>query len=235
MATRNPRSPYAVKPAGAYGNAARSVLEGLSFSTAGEMEALARALAAGDMPFASYTPGEGLGVSFPGYRQRKEAIDTDYLAQAPEVRIIGEMAGALLPGIAGAVIPGGQGATLGALNRASRLLAEPVSAMASRFTPGALARMTQAAPKSMQFGMPVADEMLTGALTSVGSAPTMEDAGAAVDETLMQNFLTALGGRAATDYLLPPVIAKAKGPASRTAALARKLLAEKRRTPKGTR
>lgn len=220
MATRNPRSPYAVKPAGKGGNFARSVLEGLSFSNAGEMEALARALAAGDMPSASYTPGEGLGVSFPGYRQRKEAIDTDYLAQAPEARMAGEMAGALLPGIAGAFIPGGQGATLGALGRASRLLAEPVSAMASRFAPNVLAAMTRAAPQYMKYGMPVADEMLTGALTSVGAAPTMADAGAYVDETLGQNFLTALGGRAATDML--PLAA-------------RKLLAKKRRTPKGTR
>ena len=80
-----------------YANSARSVLEGLTFNNAAEMEAFIRAVARGN-------PGM--------YRQLKQQLDADYAKwseENPKASLTGEFAGALLPGIVGAFLPGGAG------------------------------------------------------------------------------------------------------------------------------
>ena len=183
-----PRNPYAGQTSAGYaGNLGRSVLEGLTFNNAAELEAAIRAAAGGDMS---------------RYRQLKQAIDQNYGQwgeQHVAPRMLGELGGAAIPGLVGAFIPGGQGATLGAVSKGARMVAEPLTALAERYTPRVLESLTQRAPRLMNLAMPLGDEMVTGALQSVGSAPTMADAPRTVAEEAPLNLGLSLASRGLTD------------------------------------
>lgn len=159
---------------GALANFGRSLLEGLTFNNAGEIEAAIRAAAQGD-------PNK--------YRQIKAQVDAQYRQWADKnqgAALAGEFAGALAPGIAGAFVPGpGWGATASTAARLGRAMAEPVSVFASRVAPRfANARV-----------MPFLDEALTGAVQSIGSADTMADAPRRIAEDAPVNIAGSLGVR----------------------------------------
>lgn len=173
-----------------YANSARSVLEGLTFNNAAEMEAFIRAVARGN-------PGM--------YRQLKQQLDAEYgnWAEAnPKASLAGEFAGALLPGIVGAFAPGGQGATVAAAGRGAKLLprvataaramAEPVTMAVERVAPGLMAK------RGLPLALAVADELGTGAVQSIGSADTLADAPERIMTELPENLVFSLGVRAAT-------------------------------------
>lgn len=183
-----PRNPYADQTSAGYaGNLGRSVLEGLTFNNAAELEAAIRAAAGGDMS---------------RYRQLKQAIDQNYGQwgeQHVAPRMAGELGGAAIPGLVGAFIPGGQGATLGAVSRGARMAAEPLTVLAERYAPRMLESLTQRAPRLMNVAMPLADEMVTGALQAVGSAPTIAEAPRTVVEEAPLNLGLSLVSRGLTD------------------------------------
>lgn len=163
---------------GYLGNLGRSVLEGLTFNNAGEIEAAIRAIAQGD-------PSK--------YRQLKQQVEGEYrrwAVQNPKAALAGEFGGALAPGVVGAFVPGGQGATASSLSmipRVARVMAEPVTAAAERLAPRLAVRGARV--------MPLADEVLTGAIQSVGSADTMADAPQRIAEDLPINAAGSLAVR----------------------------------------
>lgn len=162
--------------AGALANFGRSLLEGLTFNNAGEIEAAIRAAAQGD-------PNK--------YRQLKAQIDAEYRQWADKnqgAALAGEFTGALAPGIAGAFVPGpGWGATASTAARVGRVMAEPVSVLASRVAP----RLANAKI------LPYLDEALTGVVQSIGSANTMTDAPRQIAEDAPMNIAGSLGVRGA--------------------------------------
>jgi hypothetical protein len=161
-------------PASYAGNVGRSILEGLTFNNAGELEAAYRA----------YLRGQG------NYRDLKTDIESDYRgfkAKNPGTALAGELGGAIVPGVAGAFLPGGQGATLSTLGRVGRAMAEPVTVATRRLLPNAGARLQRA--------LPYLDEGLTGIVQSIGSANTMRDAPRQIAEDAPLNIAGSLGVR----------------------------------------
>jgi hypothetical protein len=164
------------KPASYAGNVARSILEGVTFNNAGELEAAYRA----------YLRGQG------NYRDLKNDVESDYRgfkAKNPGTALAGELGGAILPGVAGAFLPGGQGATLSTLGRVGRAMAEPVTVATRRLLPNAGA--------GLQRALPFLDEGLTGVVQSIGSANTMADAPRQIAEDAPYNIAGSLGVRGA--------------------------------------
>lgn len=169
-----------------FGNLARAVGAGLTFNTADEMEAFVRALAQGD-------PAR--------YRALKNQINENYgrWAEAnPKADLAAQLGGALIPGVAGMFVPGGQAATAstaarfgGALARAGRAMAEPVTVAMERFAPRGAAAFSRFAPGVSPF----ADEMLTGAIQSAGGADTLSDIPENVVGDLPANAAFSLGVR----------------------------------------
>lgn len=161
---------------GPLANFGRSLLEGLTFNNAGEIEAAIRAAAQGD-------PNK--------YRQLKAQVEGEYRRWADKnqgAALGGELTGALIPGIAGAFVPGpGWGAAASTAARVGRAMAEPVTALAARVAPRfANARV-----------MPLLDEALTGVVQSIGSADSMADAPRRIAEDAPVNIAGSLGVRGA--------------------------------------
>lgn len=166
--------------AGYLGNLGRSVLEGLTFNNADEIEAAIRAMAQGDVN---------------RYRQLKAQVQAErqrWADQNPKAALAGEFGGALAPGVVGAFVPGGQGAaasSLSMLPRVARAMAEPVTMAAERFAPRFAVKASRA--------MPFLDEGLTGVVQSIGSADTMADAPRQIAEDAPINIAGSLGVRVA--------------------------------------
>lgn len=162
------------KPASYAGNVGRSILEGLTFNNAGELEAAARA----------YLLRQGK------YRDLKTDVEKDYSGfkdKNPGTALAGELGGAIVPGVAGAFLPGGQGATLSTIGRIGRAMAEPVSVATRRLLPNAGVRLQRA--------LPYLDEGLTGIVQSIGSANTYADAPRQIAEDAPYNIAGSLGVR----------------------------------------
>jgi hypothetical protein len=165
-------------------NLGRSVLEGLTFNNAGEIEAAIRAASQGDLN---------------KYRQLKRQVEGDYRRWAdknPGSSLAGEFSGALLPGVVGAFVPGGQGASVSAASmipRVARAMAEPLTVAAERFAPSLAVRGARV--------LPLADEVLTGAVQSVGSADTLADAPERIAEDMPTNVAGSLAVRGANAAL----------------------------------
>jgi hypothetical protein len=156
------------------GNVGRSILEGLTFNNAGELEAAARA----------YLLRQG------DYRDLKADVERDYSrfkSRNPGAALAGELGGAIVPGVVGAFVPGGQGATLSTLGRVGRAMAEPVTVVTRRLMPSAGVRLQRA--------LPYMDEGLTGIIQSIGSADTMADAPRRIVEDAPYNIAGSLGVR----------------------------------------
>jgi hypothetical protein len=156
------------------GNVGRSILEGLTFNNAGELEAAARA----------YLLRQG------DYRDLKSDVERDYSrfkSRNPGAALAGELGGAIVPGVVGAFVPGGQGATLSTLGRVGRAMAEPVTVVTRRLMPSAGVRLQRA--------LPYMDEGLTGIIQSIGSADTMADAPRRIVEDAPYNIAGSLGVR----------------------------------------
>lgn len=172
------------------GNGLRSIFQGLTFNNADEIEAAIRAAAAGD-------PGR--------YRQLHDQLDQQYKQwadQNPGKAISGEAAGAFLPGLLAAFVPGGQGASVAAaptvgrgLAVGARALAEPVSMAVERYAPQLASRLANSASRWGRLAMPLADEVLTGAVQSAGSAPSWQEAPGHVLQEMPLNILSSLGIR----------------------------------------
>lgn len=167
-------------------NERRAVAEGLTFNNAAEIEAMLRAAAQGD-------PGR--------YRALKNQLDTRYASWSdknPGRHLTGELAGALLPGLVALLTPGGQGAAAGygaRVVQGARAMAEPVTMAAERFVPRLAARMSQSPSRLARMALPVADELLTGAVQSAGLAEDWRDIPATIADQLPQNLLFSLGVR----------------------------------------
>ena len=162
------------KPASYSGNVARSVLEGLTFNNAGELEAAARA----------YLLRQGK------YRDLKTDVEKDYGGfknKNPGTALAANLAGAIVPGVVGAFVPGGQGATLSTIGRIGRAMAEPVTVATRRLLPNAGVRLQRA--------LPYLDEGLTGIVQSIGSANTYADAPRQIAEDAPYNIAGSLGVR----------------------------------------
>jgi hypothetical protein len=161
-------------PASYAGNVGRSILEGLTFNNAGELEAAYRA----------YLRGQG------NYRDLKTGIENDYSgfkAKNPGTALAANLGGAIVPGVVGAFVPGGQGVALSTLGRVGRAMAEPVTVATRRLLPNAGARLQRA--------LPYLDEGLTGIVQSIGSANTMADAPRQIVEDAPYNIAGSLGVR----------------------------------------
>lgn len=184
-----------------YANGARSILEGLTFNNAAELEAFIRAMAQGD-------PAK--------YRALKTQIEGGYdkWSEAnPGLSLAGEFTGALVPGIVGAYIPGGQGATAAAAGRgaallprigtAARAMAEPLTMAVERYLP------SLAAKRGMPTALAIGDELGTGIVQSVGAADTMEDAPDRIVSDLPENLGFSLAVRGG-NIALPPVVRAGK-------------------------
>lgn len=157
------------------GNLGRSVLEGLTFNNAGEIEAFLRAASQGDLD---------------KYRQLKAQVEGDYRSwanQNPKAALAGEFTGALAPGVVGAFVPGGQVATASTAARAGNLAARAARAMAEPVTVAVERYVPRLATSRV---LPLADEVLTGAVQSVGSADTMADA----PQRIMEDAPVNIGG-----------------------------------------
>jgi hypothetical protein len=156
------------------GNVGRSILEGLTFNNAGELEAAYRA----------YLRGQG------NYRDLKTGIENDYSgfkAKNPGTALAANLGGAIVPGVVGAFVPGGQGVALSTLGRVGRAMAEPVTVATRRLLPNAGVRLQRA--------LPYLDEGLTGIVQSIGSANTMADAPRQIAEDAPYNIAGSLGVR----------------------------------------
>jgi hypothetical protein len=186
--------PFAVTPQGyavrrfdkggpSFADRARTMGQGLSFGTSDEVEAFLRSL----MSKQSY---RGIKTDIEGQREA-------YRAANPTEALALEMGGAFVPGLAGAFIPGGQGATLGALGRAARVMDAPVAAMLARLSPAALKSLQARLPGRLAVG--VADEMLTGAVQSVGKADTTDNITRSIVEDAPLNAVASLGVRGGTE------------------------------------
>ena len=174
QAFRNGGNKGETRPASYAGNVGRSILEGLTFNNAGELEAAVRA----------HLLRQGR------YRDLKTAIEGDYSgfkSKNPGAALAGELGGAIVPGVVGAFVPGGQGATLSTLGRVGRAMAEPVTVATRRLLPNAGVRMQRA--------LPYMDEGLTGIIQSIGSANTMSDAPRQIAEDAPINIAGSLGVR----------------------------------------
>jgi hypothetical protein len=174
QAFRNGGNKGETRPASYAGNVGRSILEGLTFNNAGELEAAVRA----------HLLRQGR------YRDLKTAIEGDYSgfkSKNPGAALAGELGGAIVPGVVGAFVPGGQGATLSTLGRVGRAMAEPVTVATRRFMPNAGA--------GLQRALPYLDEGVTGVVQSIGSANTMRDAPRQIAEDAPLNIAGSLGVR----------------------------------------
>jgi len=165
-------------------NLARQVGQGLSFGFSDEGEAALRALAQSD-PYQ--------------YRAIKDRIEAQRRAWAeanPNTAMGAETVGALVPGVVGAFVPGGQGASVSAASmipRVARAMAEPLTVAAERFAPSLAVRGARV--------LPLADEVLTGAVQSVGSADTLADAPERIAEDMPANVAGSLAVRGANAAL----------------------------------
>ena len=185
--------------AGYGGNLGRSLLEGLTFNNAGELEAALRAAAA--------QRNISLDELMRRYRDTKAQVVGDHqrwIEKNPRADLAANFAGMLVPGVVGAFVPGGQGATAAAatrgasfLPRVARAMAEPVTVMAERFAPSAAANLASRGALG-RLALPLADEMLTGAVQSVGSADTLAEAPDRVASELLENAIGSLAVRGVT-------------------------------------
>lgn len=186
--------------AGYFGNLLRSVGEGLTFNNAGEVEAGFRALA--------NQRNLSLSDLQRRYRNTKRQVEGDYAKwgeKNPLMKLGGEFGGMLVPGVIGAFVPGGQTATAATaargaslIPRVARVMAEPVTVAMERYAPRVAANLASRGTLARML-LPVADEALTGAVQSVGSADTMADAPDLVAAQLPENIAGSLAVRGATD------------------------------------
>jgi len=176
-----------------WGNLGRSVIEGLTFNNEGEIEAALRALAAQrNLNFEDLLRR---------YRTTKNNVEGDYQKwgdKNPLPRLGGEFIGALAPGVVGAFVPGGQVATgvtaargAALLPRVARVMAEPVTVAMERYAPRVAANLASRGPLA-RLAIPLADETLTGAVQSVGSAKTLGDAPRQIVEEAPTNVVGSL-------------------------------------------
>jgi hypothetical protein len=172
-----------------WGSVGRSALEGLSFNNAGELEAMVR----------SGVLGQGDYYKLKADLERRQK---EWAAKNVKADLAAQFGGALLPAVAGAFVPGpGWAATastgaraLSALPRIARVMAEPVTVAAERFAPRVAANLASRGPLA-RAALPLADELLTGVVQSIGSANTMRDAPSQIAQDLPVNAAGSLAVR----------------------------------------
>jgi hypothetical protein len=167
-------------------NLLRQFGQGLTFGTSDELEAAFRAGILGQGDYAK------LKANLENQRQR-------WADQNQPAATIAELGGAIIPGVAGAFVPGGQAATASTglrVARAARALDAPLEAALHRFAPRALGALQGS--KLGALATSLGDEMINGAMYSVGQAPTMSDAPKQVVDDALNNLIVSLGIRTAT-------------------------------------
>jgi hypothetical protein len=171
-------------------NLLRQIGEGVSFGNAAETEALLRA-----------------GFLTPEYYALKKDLEdrrSGWAKQNPKAALAADVGGSLVPGVLGAFVPGpGWAATASTgarvasvLPRVARALDAPAEALLRRTAPNALNAVRQSGLG--RTALTVADEVLNGALRSVGEAPTYSEILKQVKDDLAKNTAMALGARTAT-------------------------------------
>lgn len=178
-----------------YASGIRSPFQGLTFNTADEAEAFARAFG-GAISRGEINPKAALNAFLKDYRGIHTNINTNYnswMDRNPIPGLLLEGGGALAPGIVAAFVPGGQGVTAASAARVGGLtaraapriakvaeaMAEPVTMAAKRLKPALAVKR----PKSLA----VIDELLTGAVQSAGAANTLADVPRQVAEDIGLN------------------------------------------------
>jgi hypothetical protein len=171
-------------------NLLRQIGEGVSFGNAAETEALLRA-----------------GFLTPEYFALKEKLErgrSNWAKQNPKAALAADVGGSLVPGVLGAFVPGpgwaataSTGARLAsALPRFARALDAPAEAVLRRVAPGVSGGLQQSGLG--RTAVTVADEVLNGALRSVGEAPSYSEIMKQVKDDLAKNTAMALGARGVT-------------------------------------
>lgn len=167
-------------------NLLRQFGQGLTFGTSDELEAAFRA--------GILRQGDYAKLKADLERKRQQWADQNKTAAT-----IAELGGAIVPGVAGAFVPGGQAATASTgvrLARAARALDAPLEAAMARFGPGALAAAQRS--KLGRLGVSLGDELLNGAMYSVGQAPTLAAIPGQVSSDALSNLAVSLGLRGVT-------------------------------------
>jgi hypothetical protein len=175
-------------------NLLRQIGRGVSFNTADELEAMARAR-----------------YGTPEYYALKAKLENQRAAwaeQNPVVSTVAELGGSVVPGVLGAFVPGpGWAATastgaraLSLVPRVARALDAPAEALMRVAAPRVLGALQQSGKlrAAGRAALGMTDELLNGAMYSVGEAPTFADVPQQIKDDLAQNFLMSLGVRAAT-------------------------------------
>lgn len=171
-------------------NLLRQIGEGVSFGNAAETEALLRA-----------------GFMTPEYYALLKDLEnrrSNWAKQNPKAALAADIGGSLVPGVLGAFVPGpGWAATASTgarvasvLPRVARVLDAPAEALLRRAAPNALNAVRQSGLG--RTAVTVADEVLNGALRSVGEAPSLSEIPKQVKDDLAKNTAMALGARTAT-------------------------------------
>jgi hypothetical protein len=171
-------------------NLLRQIGEGVSFGNAAETEALLRA-----------------GFMTPEYYALKAKLErgrSNWAKQNPKAALAADVGGSLVPGVLGAFVPGpgwaataSTGARLAsALPRFARALDAPAEAVLRRVAPRVSGGLQQSGLG--RTAVTVADEVLNGALRSVGEAPTYSEIPKQVKDDLAKNTAMALGARGVT-------------------------------------
>jgi len=171
-------------------NLLRQIGEGVSFGHAAETEALLRA-----------------GFLTPEYFALKEKLErgrSNWAKQNPKAALAADVGGSLVPGVLGAFVPGpgwtataGTGARIAsALPRVARALDAPAEAVLRRVAPRVSGGLQQSGLG--RTAVTVADEVLNGALRSIGEAPTYSEIPKQVKDDLAKNAAMSLGARTAT-------------------------------------
>jgi hypothetical protein len=180
-----------MKNQSSYGaNLLRQIGEGVSFGNAAETEALLRA-----------------GFMTPEYYALLKDLEnrrSNWAKQNPKAALAADLGGSLVPGVLGAFVPGpGWAATASTgarvasvLPRVARALDAPAEALLRRAAPNALNAVRQSGLG--RTAVTVADEVLNGALRSVGEAPSLSEIPKQVKDDLAKNTAMALGARTAT-------------------------------------
>jgi hypothetical protein len=171
-------------------NLLRQIGEGVSFGNAAETEALLRA-----------------GFLTPEYFALKEKLErgrSNWAKQNPKAALAADVGGSLVPGVLGAFVPGpgwtataSTGARIAsALPRVARALDAPAEAVLRRFAPRISGGLQQSGLG--RTAVTVADEVLNGALRSIGEAPSYSEIMKQVKDDLAKNTAMALGARGVT-------------------------------------
>lgn len=171
-------------------NLLRQIGEGVSFGNAAETEALLRA-----------------GFLTPEYYALKKDLEdrrSNWAKQNPKAALAADVGGSLVPGVLGAFVPGpgwtataSTGARIAsALPRVARALDAPAEAVLRRFAPRVSGGLQQSGLG--RTAVTVADEVLNGALRSIGEAPSYSEIMKQVKDDLAKNAAMSLGARTAT-------------------------------------